>query len=170
VVGYTLGQFCTGHLSLDPTNQSKLEETVGTDLGKIGGLNVEEDLSVLLRDGSTRRVPLDVVEGLTRPTCLACTEFASDYADLSIGGLGAPDGHSTVLIRTEKGSRVYNGALGQGYVEERALGGPTELRSEKTMMLASVVAYARRKRERGEARLREVGPDVALGERTRIHS
>ena len=73
---------------------------------------------------------------------------------------GSPDGHSTVLIRTEKGNRLFTGALGQGYVEETALSGPTELRSEKTKMLASVVACARRKRERGEVRLRELGLDV----------
>jgi coenzyme F420 hydrogenase subunit beta len=161
IVGYTIGQFCMEHLHFDRSRRVKLEACIGAEWSEIGGLNVGEDLSVLLRDGSTRRVPLDVLGEMARPTCLACTEFASDYADLSIGGLGSPEGHSTVLVRTEKGVRVYNGALGQGYVEERAVGGATELRSEKTKMLASVVAYARRKRERGEARLGEVGLVVA---------
>jgi coenzyme F420 hydrogenase subunit beta len=159
-VGYTLGTFCMGQLDLLLADQQRLEERLGTALGDIGGLTIQEDLCILLHDGSTRRVPLDVVQGLARPACLACTEFASDFADISLGGWGAPDGFSTVMIRTPKGSRVYNGALGQGYIEERASERPTELRSEKTRMLASVVANARRKRERGEARLRELGFDV----------
>jgi coenzyme F420 hydrogenase subunit beta len=161
VIGYTLGMFCMGQLRFDRPGREELKESVGIDLSDIGGLTVHEDVSFLLRDGSTRRVPLEVVRGIARPACLACTEFASDYADLSIGGLGSPDGHSTILIRTQKGSRLYNGAIGQGYVQERVPEGSTELRSEKTRMLASVVAYARRKRERGEGRLREIGLDVA---------
>jgi coenzyme F420 hydrogenase subunit beta len=166
VVGYALGSFCMGHFAFDGQGQQtgsdrqRLEEKLGIDLADIEGLTVREDLNVSLSDGSTLRVPLDVVEELALPTCLACTEFASDFADLSIGGLGSPDGYSTVLIRTDKGSRVYRGALEQGYIEERTFGGPTESRSEKTRMLASVVACARRKRERGEARLKEIGLDA----------
>jgi coenzyme F420 hydrogenase subunit beta len=160
-IGYAFGLFCMGHLDLGLSGRETLEQAIGIDRKQIGGLYVNENLNILLRDGSTRRVPLDVVEGMARPACMACTEFASDFADISLGGVGSPDGHSTVLIRTQKGRRVYSGALGQGYVEERAPDGPTELRSDKTRMLASVVAYARRKRERGEARLRGAGLDVA---------
>jgi coenzyme F420 hydrogenase subunit beta len=160
-VGYTLGRFCMEHLTLDRTGLAELEAQVGMNWADIRGLSVNGELSVLLYDGSIRRLPLDEVAEMARPTCLACTEFASDYADISIGGQGSPDGLSTVLIRTEKGNRLFAGALGQGYVEETALAGPTELRSAKTRMLASVVAHARRKRERGEARLKELGFEVA---------
>jgi hypothetical protein len=59
---------------------------------------------------------------------------------------------------------VYNGALGQGYIEEKVFESPVELRSAKTRMLASVVALARRKRERGEARRRELGIEVGYVE------
>jgi coenzyme F420 hydrogenase subunit beta len=160
VVGYALGLFCMGQICLDPPGWSRLEEVLGVGRQEIGGLNVGEELSVLLREGSVRRVPLHVVQELTCPTCSACTEFASDFADLAIGGTGAPDGHSTVLVRTEKGRRLYNTVLGQGGIEEKAPERAAELRSEKTKMLAGVVACARRKRDRGEARLRQVGLDV----------
>jgi coenzyme F420 hydrogenase subunit beta len=160
-IGYTIGRFCMGHLDLGVRGRKELEDGLSIDLADVDGLNVAEDLSLLLSDGSTLRVPFDVIGDAARPACLVCAEFANDYADLSIGGLGSPDGYSTILVRTEKGSRMYNGALSQGYIQERDLGGPTELRSEKTRMLASIVAYARRKRERGEACLREMGLDVA---------
>ena len=161
VIGYAIGSFCMGHLAFDMPSWQKLEDRLGVDLADVDRLDVGEDLNILLGDGSMLRAPLDAVEELVRPTCLACTEFANDYADLSIGGLGSPDGYSTVVIRTDKGLRVYRGALNQGYSEERAFGGPAESRSEKTRILASMVARARRKRERGEARLREIGLDVA---------
>ena len=93
---------------------------------------------------------------IARTACLACTDFANDYADISAGGLGSPDGYTTILIRTENGSDVYSEALRQGYVEERAFTHAAELSSEKTKMMAKVVAFARQKRGRGEARLAEV--------------
>jgi coenzyme F420 hydrogenase subunit beta len=159
-IGYTIGLFCMGHLNLDVVGRKKLEDRLDIDLSDVDRLDVAEDLCVSLSDGSTLRVPFDVIGDTARPACLACAEFASDYADISIGGLGSPDGYSTILVRTEKGSRMYNGALSQGYIQERDMGGPTELRSEKTRMVASIVAYARRKREHGEARLKEMGLDV----------
>ena len=97
------------------------------------------------------------MEELARPACLVCTEFANDYADVVVGGLGAPPGYATVIIRTEKGGRLYNGALSQGYIQEREFAESTELRGERTKMLASVVAMARRKRERGETRRKMLG-------------
>jgi coenzyme F420 hydrogenase subunit beta len=159
VVGYTIGQFCMGHLAFDEAGREQLEERLGVDLCDVGALNVEGELNVSLHDGRVLRVPDLDLEGTMRPACLICTEFANDYADISVGGLGVPNGYSTVLVRSEKGSRVYNGALSQGYIEESESVESTELRSERTKMLASVVAMARRKRERGERWIAKLGVD-----------
>jgi coenzyme F420 hydrogenase subunit beta len=159
-IGYTIGPFCTGHFSFDAPGRELLKDRLHIDLADIDELYGTEGLNISLGDGTTLRLPFEEVAEITRPACLACTEFANDYADIAIGGLGSPDGYDTLLLRTDKGSRVYNGALGQGYIEERAFESPVELRSAKTRMLASVVAFARRKRERGEARLRELGIEV----------
>jgi coenzyme F420 hydrogenase subunit beta len=120
-------------------------------------LVLEEDVGIVLADGRTVHVPYEEVEEIAQPACLACTEFANDYADIAVGGLGSSDGYATALIRTEKGHRVYTGALRQGYIEERVFADPAELRTERTKLTAKVVAFAQRKRERGEARLRELG-------------
>jgi coenzyme F420 hydrogenase subunit beta len=212
IVGYTIGLFCMGQLSLDALGRKKLEDRLHIDLADVDDLDVGEDLRILLRDstapgrrqayghavrassaapsatlrasaqdsrsrlqrdaqdsrsrlqrdaqeGRLLRVPFEEVSQVARPTCLACTEFANDYADIAVGELGSPDGYATTITRTEKGDRVYHGALGQGYIAEKESTSPAELRSEKTRMLASVVAFARRKRERGEARLRELGAE-----------
>jgi hypothetical protein len=58
-----------------------------------------------------------------------------------------------MVIRSGKGSRVYAEALRRGYIEERAFSDYAELRSERTKMMARVVAFAQRKRARGQARL-----------------
>jgi len=155
VIGYVVGQFCMQGLAFDAAGKDDLEDRLGVALSDIEAVGVEEELSLALRDGTVLRVPYQEAEGLAHLACLLCTEFANDYADIAIGRMGSPPGYATLLIRTEKGSRVYNGALSQGYIEERAAADSTEWRSARTRLLASVVAMARRKRERGEARLRE---------------
>jgi coenzyme F420 hydrogenase subunit beta len=156
VIGYTIGQFCMEHFSFDALGRERLEKKLRVDFADIDSLDVREDLGISLNDGTTLHVPFEQVDEVARPVCLACTEYANDFADISVGGLGSPAGYATVLVRTEKGARVYEGALRQGYIEERAFRDAGELRSERTRMLASVVAFARRKRERGAARLEEL--------------
>ena len=68
-------------------------------------------------------------------------------------------GGTTVLIRTEKGNRLYQDALRQGYLEERDFGDWSQIRSEKTKMLAKAVAFSRQKQERGTARRQKLDID-----------
>jgi coenzyme F420 hydrogenase subunit beta len=157
VVTHTIGLFCTENFSFDSLASEKLEKELGIVLDDIVKLNIKEDVIVTLRNGATVHMPFEQLDEVARPACLACTEFANDYADISVGGLGSPDGYTTTLIRTEKGRRLYVEALRRGYIEERMPSGAPGTREEKAHMLARVTAFAQRKRERGEARLRALG-------------
>ncbi len=156
-VGYALGPFCTGQLSFGVSHYEKLEDKLHMDLTEVEGLSVQEDLGIFLRDGKVLRVPFTELDDLTRPACLTCAACTNDYADIAVGAVRSPDDYASILIRTEKGARVYNGALGQGYVEEREIRDSAQSRAEKTRMLAQVVALARRKRERAQVWLADLG-------------
>ncbi len=43
-----------------------------------------------------------------------------EYADIAVGAIGAPEGWSVVLARTERGQRVLRQAVDHGYVESHA--------------------------------------------------
>jgi coenzyme F420 hydrogenase subunit beta len=135
--------------------QVRLERPVRFD--EIDKLNVKEDVIISLQDGMTAHVPFDALEEMARPACLACTDFSNDYADLSAGGLGSPNGYTTILIRTPKGSRIYGEALRQGYIAELRYGNREEVRNKQADIVDQVVDFARRKRTRGEERRRELG-------------
>ncbi len=153
LISYTIGLFCMENFSFDALAREKLEGKLHIDFEDIDKLNIKDDVIISLADGTTIHVPFEDVDDVARPACLACTDFSNEYADLSAGGLGSPDGYTTILMRTEKGSQLYSEALRQGYIEQAGFVGPAELASEKTKMMAKVFAFARRKRERGEARL-----------------
>jgi coenzyme F420 hydrogenase subunit beta len=176
VIIYTIGLFCMEAFSFDALGRRRLEERLREHQGDAGPparfedickLNIKEDVIVSLAlsgqprlqgggNGTIIHVPFEEVEEIARPACLACTDFASDYADLSAGGLGSTSGYTTILIRTPKGSRVYSEALRQGYIEERQFTDRTEARGKEAEMVDKVVDFAQRKRVRGEMRRREL--------------
>jgi len=167
VILYTIGLFCMENFEFDAQGRRKLEEKMKARQGQpvhfddIDKLNVKEDVVISLRSGAAIHVPFDELEEMARPACLACTDFSNDYADLSAGGLGSPDGYTTILIRTVKGSRIYGEALRQGYIGELRFQDREEARGKQADMVDQVVDFAQRKRARGEARRREL--DVPLG-------
>lgn len=156
LVTHTIGLFCTENFACDALGRQRLEEKLAIRFEDITKLNIKEDVIIVLSNGTERHVPFEEIDEVARPACLACTDFANEYADLSVGGLGSPHGYTTTLIRTEKGSRVYSGALEQGCIEERQFRDSAERRREKMRMLAEVMAFAQWKGERGESRLRGI--------------
>lgn len=156
IIKYTIGLFCMENFSFDAQARNGLEDRLNFNFADIAKLNVKEDLIISLRDGTAFRVPFDEIDDLARPACLACTEFANDFSDLSAGGLGSPDGYTTILVRTGEGSRIYERALREGYIQEKGYRNSAELRSDRTRMMAKVVGFARQKQSRGEERLRAV--------------
>jgi coenzyme F420 hydrogenase subunit beta len=159
IITFAIGLFCIENLNFDETGRIKLEAMLRAAAGRpvrfenIDKLNIKEDLHVSLDDGHTVHVPLDDLEEMARPACLACTDFANDYADLSAGGLGSPSGYTTILLRTQAGNRIYGEALSRGYIEETRAKSWVEMRSEQAQMIDQVIEFAARKRTRGEARL-----------------
>ena len=66
-------------------------------------------------------VKLATVKELVRPCCHSCGDFSAEYADLSVGNVGSPDGWSTVVVRTEVGERALRSAERAGLVEIKAV-------------------------------------------------
>jgi coenzyme F420 hydrogenase subunit beta len=163
IITYTIGLFCMENFRFDAAARQRLEDRLQTDFASITKLNVKEDVIFTLSDGRTVHVPFEEMDQVARPACLACTYFANGYADLSAGGLSSPTGYTTILIRTERGNQIYGEALNHGYIEEMGARDWAELRSNEAEMAAKVVAFARQKRERGEARLRELGVEGGIG-------
>ncbi|MDP8210154.1 MAG: Coenzyme F420 hydrogenase/dehydrogenase, beta subunit C-terminal domain, partial [Candidatus Stygibacter australis] len=74
-------------------------------------------LILQMKSGITINIPLTEIEQIARPACLACSDFANDYSDISAGGLGSDDGYTTIMVRSTIGREVYSGALNKGYIE-----------------------------------------------------
>ncbi|MGQ9628891.1 MAG: Coenzyme F420 hydrogenase/dehydrogenase, beta subunit C-terminal domain [bacterium] len=157
IIEYTIGLFCMENFSFGASEREKFEAKMNINLDDIVKLNMKENVIVTLKDGKTTKIPFEELDDIARPSCLLCSDFSNDFADISVGGLGSPDGYTTTLIRTDRGRAVYQGGLKEGYIEEKK---PDEFDgsvTERTKMIAKIVSFANRKKERALSRLEKLG-------------
>ncbi len=149
IVKFTIGLFCMENFSFDELARTKLEQDMKLNIDEIIKMNIKEDLIIDLKDGKRIHVPFEELDILMRPACRVCTDFANDFADVSVGGVGSPEGYTTTMLRTEVGMKRYMEAVETGYIEEHVVRSGRELQIEKTKTLAKIINFAERKRQRG---------------------
>jgi len=148
VIKYYFGLFCMENFSFDDLQLKRLQERHGFDVTQIVKVNVKEDFFIYLKDDRVIHIPFDEIDSIARPACRGCPDFSAEYSDISFGGVGSPEGYTTVLIRSEKGKWVYRGALTAGYIKEKRYSSVQKARSEWMEAHTKVVGFSGRKRAR----------------------
>ena len=73
-------------------------------------------------DGKESSVPVKELGAAVEQGCLACPDFTSKYADISVGSVGSEDGRSTVIVRSDIGAKLLEGLdLGRGEVKKEEI-------------------------------------------------
>ncbi|MHC4431513.1 MAG: Coenzyme F420 hydrogenase/dehydrogenase, beta subunit C-terminal domain [Planctomycetota bacterium] len=152
-IAFTVGLFCMENFTFDSNAVAALEKRLGVKLGDIAKLNIKDDVILTTADGQVHHVPFEAVDDIARPACMACPDFANDFADISVGGLGSPDGYTTTVIRTSLGQKLYNGARQDRLLKELRLPSKEKARLHRTELMAKITAFTRRKKARARATL-----------------
>jgi coenzyme F420 hydrogenase subunit beta len=108
-----LGLFCTGNFIFRPEQQRQLEEIGRFKWNEVTKINVKENLMIHLNNKEIRHIPLDQINFMKRYACHYCSDYTAEYADLSFGGLGSPEGWTTVITRSPVGRTLIADALGR---------------------------------------------------------
>ena len=148
VIKYYFGLFCMENFSFDDIQLRHLEKRYGFDLAHVMKVNVKEDFFIYLEDGRVIHIPFEEIDSIARPACLVCPDFSAEFSDISFGGLGSPEGYTTVLVRSEKGKMVYRGALTAGYIKEKKYSSSEKARSELINIQRLILDFSQRKKER----------------------
>jgi len=155
LIKYTIGLFCIENFSFNDLARERLEKKFDLDLSDIQKLNIKDDFIITMSNGITIHIPLEEIDSVARPACLACSDFANEYADISVGGLGSLEGYTTTMIRSDKGMDIYSNALQQGYIQEVEYNDIDDRKISKTKMLAKIISFSKRKKLRAEKKLSE---------------
>jgi len=148
VIKYFFGLFCMENFSFNDLELENLGEKHGFDVKQIAKVNVKEDFFIYLKDGRVIHIPFEEIDSIARPACLVCPDFSAEYSDISFGGLGSPQGYTTVLIRSENGKWIYKGALDAGYIKERRYSSVQKARSDWMKTNTKVISFSERKKTR----------------------
>jgi coenzyme F420 hydrogenase subunit beta len=117
LIVFTIGLFCMQCFDLEDVLNKGLALKHNIKLEDIEKINIKDKLIIQMKSGLTMQLPLEEIEKYTRNACLACSDFANDYADISAGGLGSEDGYTSIIIRNSQGKQIYSEALYKGYVQ-----------------------------------------------------
>jgi coenzyme F420 hydrogenase subunit beta len=117
----SIGLFCMESYAYDKLITGYLASK-GLDPSTITRMGIKKG-SFIAWSGSNEllHVPLKEVDAFVRNSCKQCDDFTAEYADISVGGIGCPDGWSTVVARTQKGLELLKNAEKAGYLDLREL-------------------------------------------------
>ena len=147
-VALVIGLFCMESFSLTRESRKKLEKRLGMKLANVAKMNIKSDVIMTMGGGAVLHVPFKLMDEVARPACFACPDFANEFADISCGGLGSPDGYTSVMVRTAAGERIYNGARQKGFIREMKFKKKETSVIHRTKQMAKIVSCALRKQER----------------------
>jgi coenzyme F420 hydrogenase subunit beta len=148
VIKYCFGLFCMENFSFNDIELRHLERKYGFELSQVTKVNVKEDFFIHLKNDRVIHIPFEEIDAIARPACLVCPDFSAEYSDISFGGLGSPEGYTSVLIRSERGKIVYRGGLAAGYLKERKYSSAEKSRSDLINLQRKVIEFSQRKKER----------------------
>ena len=117
----SIGLFCMESYAYDKLIAAYVANK-GINLSTVTRMGIKKG-SFIVWSGTNEllHVPLKEVDEFVRNSCKQCDDFTAEYADISVGGIGCPDGWSTVIARTEKGAELLREAEKAGYLEIREL-------------------------------------------------
>jgi len=106
----TLGLFCSGNYIFGDKRREKIERMGNFKWSDVEKLNIKDECIIRLSNGETRAIPLEDLDFVKRRACRFCNDYSAEYADLSFGGIGAQEGWTTVVARTQLGLDILNEA------------------------------------------------------------
>jgi coenzyme F420 hydrogenase subunit beta len=75
--------------------------------------------------------------------------MASENTDISFGGVGTPDGYTSVLTRSSMGYEIFNEAADCGYIDARVIEDGEMQRILNLAKMKKVQMYAFHRRQQG---------------------
>jgi coenzyme F420 hydrogenase subunit beta len=101
----SIAVFCTGIYRPEMIEEI-LVKSMGISRDQVKRLDVSADrkqLQVELWNGDIHAIERQTAEKYTLTGCGSCDDYLGESADLAVGALGAPDGKSTLIIRSPVG-------------------------------------------------------------------
>ena len=133
-----IGLMCSECFDYEGLVEKCLHQHLGLDPRDILKINIKGKMNITMKDGQIKSLPLaEVKQYARRRSCEWCSDFSSELADISVGGLSL-EGWTFTVIRSASGEEAFSNAEKAGVIqtrnaseEERALNLLTKLSVKK---------------------------------------
>ena len=117
-VEYKIGIFCMESFSYESI--LKICEVLKVDVKDVKKMDINKGkFFVYTIKDEELSVPIKEISHLAREDCEVCFDLTSESADISIGSIGSPSGWNTVVIRNEKGKKLYEELIANNLIESK---------------------------------------------------
>ena len=114
-----LGLMCMD--SFEYTGLKGFLEEKGIDLKDVEKMGISRGRFRIKTKDKNIEIGIKEFDRIRSSSCGFCTDFSAEKADISFGGVGSPDGYTTVITRTTLGSTIFHEAVDNGYIEARPI-------------------------------------------------
>jgi len=116
-VSLAIGLFCMESYRYDQFIGNYLR-TKGVDVSKVGRFAIKKGkFRVTIEGQEVLTVPIKELDEFVRSSCRVCEDFTAEFADISVGGVGCPEGWCTVIARTTRGQEFLDEAQKNDWIE-----------------------------------------------------
>lgn len=105
-IKFHFGLFCAGNFQFGQVERQRLEQMGNFSWAEVQKVNLKEELLIHLKNGEIRPLPLNQLDFMKRHACRFCNDYAAEFADISFGGIGAPEGWTTIIMRSPLGRKI----------------------------------------------------------------
>lgn len=134
-INFLIGFYCTENFVYSKLKSFLVGRKI--DLKSVRKFDIKRG-KFIIHEREIHEFPISALEECISSGCYFCRDFTAMMADISVGSLGVPPDHNSVIIRTEKGLNLWSACVKEGYIEE----GETEVN------LKPIRKLSQRKRER----------------------
>jgi coenzyme F420-reducing hydrogenase beta subunit len=107
----TIGLFCSKVYYHDKLVNEFIQEKHAIDPSKVTRTVIKRGkFKVYVGSEALVDVSLKYLDEYMSGPCKYCIDYAAEFADISVGAIGSPDGWNTVIVRTEVGERLFESA------------------------------------------------------------
>ena len=115
-VRFVVGLFCFE--AYDESLIREVSSLIGLPSWRFDKVDIcDGKMSIKLRDGTHKIIPLQDLAEHVKPGCKVCADFTAVLSDISVGSTGSTPNMSTVIVRTEEGMGLFNIAEEKGLLE-----------------------------------------------------
>ncbi|MFX1328108.1 MAG: Coenzyme F420 hydrogenase/dehydrogenase, beta subunit C-terminal domain [Promethearchaeota archaeon] len=119
-IKYKIGLFCRESFPYEKILKL-FSDKFSVNINEIVKMDITSGKFVLtLESGEIFSYPLKDCDLYGYDFCNYCSDFTAELADISVGSIGSEIGWSSVILRTKKGEKIFNGAIKDGLIEVKS--------------------------------------------------